>query len=122
MRGVREYTQKLLRNLDDLDPDIEVIKVNAPLDHIHLIIVRQASELGVSHIVPIISERTEKKGFNMERAKKILREASEQPLRDILPVLHDPTDLPLALSTISFQAIAFHTDAPTLSRERLNVS
>ena len=39
MRGVREYTQKLLRNLDDLDPDIEVIKVNAPLDHIHMVVV-----------------------------------------------------------------------------------
>ena len=39
MRGVREYTQKLLRNLDELDPDIEVIKVNAPLDHIHMVIV-----------------------------------------------------------------------------------
>ena len=39
MRGVREYTQKLLRNLDDLDPDMEVIKVNAPLDHIPMVVV-----------------------------------------------------------------------------------
>ena len=37
--GVRQYTQKLLQHLDTLDPDIEVIKVNAPLDHIHLIAV-----------------------------------------------------------------------------------
>ena len=37
--GVREYTQELLKNLDDLDPDIEVIKVNAPLDHVHAVIV-----------------------------------------------------------------------------------
>jgi|SRR3990167_2564296 len=39
VRGVREYAQKLIAHLDSLDPDIEVLKVNAPLDHIHLVIV-----------------------------------------------------------------------------------
>jgi putative transposase len=39
VRGVREYAQKLIAHLDGLDPDIEVVKVNAPLDHIHLVLV-----------------------------------------------------------------------------------
>ena len=31
--------QKLLKHLDGLDPDIEVLKVNAPLDHVHMVMV-----------------------------------------------------------------------------------
>lgn len=37
--GVRQYAQKLLKDLDGLDPDIEVLKVNVPLDHVHMVIV-----------------------------------------------------------------------------------
>ena len=37
--GVRQYAQKLIKTLDGLDPDIEVLKVNAPLDHVHMVIV-----------------------------------------------------------------------------------
>ena len=37
--GVRQYAQKLLKGLDGLDPDIEVLMVNVPLDHVHMVIV-----------------------------------------------------------------------------------
>jgi putative transposase len=37
--GVRQYAQKLLKSLDGLDPDIEVLKVNIPLDHVHMVVV-----------------------------------------------------------------------------------
>ena len=37
--GVRQYAQKLLKDLDGLDPDIEVLLVNIPLDHVHMVIV-----------------------------------------------------------------------------------
>ena len=42
------------------------------------IILQKATELGVSKITPIISERTEIKDLNYERAKKIIIEATEQ--------------------------------------------
>ena len=41
-------------------------------------ILQKATELGVSKITPIISERTEIKDLNYERAKKIIIEATEQ--------------------------------------------
>lgn len=41
-------------------------------------ILQKATELGVSKIIPIISERTEVKELNYDRAKKITIEATEQ--------------------------------------------
>ena len=41
-------------------------------------ILQKATELGVSKIIPIVSERTEVKELNIDRAKKIVIEATEQ--------------------------------------------
>jgi len=50
-----------------------LVKKN-PMDSI----LQKATELGVTKITPIISERTEVKELNFERAKKIVIEATEQ--------------------------------------------
>lgn len=65
-------------------------------------VIQKATELGVSKIIPIISSRSEKKGFNMERANKISIEASEQSGRaDIVEIreIIDLKDIVLPMST-----------------------
>ncbi len=66
-------------------------------------VIQKATELGVSHVLPIISERSEKKGLNMERARKILIEASEQSGRVTLPTLNTPEYLDVVLERLSNQ-------------------
>ena len=50
-------------------------------------IVEKATELGVTHIVPVLAERSEKKALNMERLNKIALEASEQSGRGNVPTI-----------------------------------
>ncbi len=37
--GVKQYAETILKNVPHLEPDIEVIKINVQLDHVHMVIV-----------------------------------------------------------------------------------
>ena len=39
VKGVKQYAEKIFRNIEDLDGDIEVIKTNVQIDHVHMIVV-----------------------------------------------------------------------------------
>lgn len=61
-------------------------------------VLEKAAEVGVSEIVPVLSARSEKKSLNAERCEKILKEASEQSGRAIIPKLYPVTSLERAIS------------------------
>jgi 16S rRNA (uracil1498-N3)-methyltransferase len=52
--------------------------------------LEKATEIGVSEIIPMICERTEKTGFKFDRMKSILVSAMLQSQQTFLPVLHEP--------------------------------
>ncbi len=54
-------------------------------------IARQATELGVTHIIPVLAARSEKKNLNFERLSTIVIEACEQSGRGSVPLLSDIT-------------------------------
>ncbi len=65
-----------------------LVKKN-PMD----IILQKATELGVSRIIPIISDRTEIKELNFDRAKRIVTEATEQSNQLVPPEIADVSSL-----------------------------
>lgn len=64
-------------------------------------VLQKATELGVSHFIPLIADRSEKTGFNSDRAKKIVIEASEQCGRSDIPTIREPMQVETALDELS---------------------
>lgn len=70
-----KFLSKIKENTNTLNIELAIclVKKNAME-----IILQKATELGIKKIIPIISERTEVKEINFERANKIVIEATEQ--------------------------------------------
>lgn len=75
------------------------------------LILEKCTELGVSEFHPVISERSDPNKFlseqKLERARKIITEASEQSGRGELPTIHEPVFLSEVLKNFSGDGIVF---------------
>lgn len=60
-------------------------------------VLQKCTEIGVSNFVPITSERSIRDNFNIDRAHKIVQEASEQCGRSNIPMVREPITLQEAL-------------------------
>ena len=90
-------------NISNIELAICLVK-KSPMETI----LQKATELGVSKIIPIISERTEVKELNFERANKIVVEATEQSNQLIPPQISKVTKLKDYLKDLdSFSKLLF---------------
>lgn len=86
--------------------DMEPIKPKRPVylfwslikNENNSLVIQKATELGATNLVPILTERAVKTGFNLERAEKIAIEASEQSGRSTIPHIREPISLDEMLS------------------------
>lgn len=65
---------------------------------------QKATELGVTHIYPILAERTVVHKFNLEHAKSVMIEACEQCERMDIPQIMPPNDLSETLKKLKGKA------------------
>jgi 16S rRNA (uracil1498-N3)-methyltransferase len=63
-------------------------------------LIEKAVELGVTHLHPILTARTENRKLNMERLQAQILEAAEQSERLSIPVLHEMKSLQGALRDV----------------------
>jgi len=59
VKGVKEYTEKLITHLPELAPDIEVVKLNVQVDHVHMVVVIPP-RYAVARVVQYIKLQTAK--------------------------------------------------------------
>ena len=76
------------KELSNIELAICLVKKN-PMENI----LQKATELGISKIIPIISERTEVKELNHDRANKIVIESTEQSNQLSPPKISEVTKL-----------------------------
>lgn len=62
--------------------------------------VQKATEIGVKEIIPLICKNTVKLGLNLERMRKIIKEAAEQSGRGILPTISEPINFREAIERV----------------------
>ncbi len=60
MKGVREYTEKILSHIPELYPDIEVVKLNVQEDHVHMVVVIP-HRIAVANAIQYIKTQSAKK-------------------------------------------------------------
>lgn len=65
--------------------------------------LEKATEIGVTEIIPLICERTEKTAFKFERMKSILVSAMLQSQQTWLPTLHEPVIFGKLVTTATHQ-------------------
>jgi 16S rRNA (uracil1498-N3)-methyltransferase len=63
------------------------------------LVLQKGTEIGISKFVPIISKRTEKQTFDVDRALRIIIEAAEQCGRSDIPDICDVISLEEAIGT-----------------------
>ena len=59
VKGVKEYAEKLFSHIPELDPDIEVVKLNIQVDHVHMLMVIPP-KCAVARVVQYIKSQSAK--------------------------------------------------------------
>lgn len=71
-------------------------------------LLEKATEIGVTHIYPLLAQRSEKEKFNAERLKAILVSAMLQSQQCFLPELHEPMSLKKIAAVAPEQKLIAH--------------
>ena len=109
--GINEDRQYQITAIQDTGVHLSLVTelaLNIPKKNIYLFwsllkkdkndwVIQKCTELGVRHFIPIIADRSEKTGFNIERAKKIIIESSEQCGRSDIPSVREPMSIEHAI-------------------------
>ena len=117
----KELKLKKIKSEKNFIPERKVVLLIALIkkDNFELVL-EKATEIGVTHFVPVVTERTLSKNINFERAQKIIREASEQCGRGDIPTLGDVASLDSVLKEYS-NLIAFDISGKVFESQKSDV-
>ena len=88
-------------------------------------LIQKCTEIGVKSFIPIISDHTVNRKLNLERIKKIIKEAVEQSNQVHLPEIHSPISFDQYISSLDKNDDIFFADIQSdihLSNFKINFS
>jgi len=98
----KEADVRLIKKIDQEKSSLPVVHLYLPLikkDKVELVL-EKGTELGVASFTPVITDRTVVKNIPMERARKIIIEASEQSGRVTVPAISEAISLREAVGQV----------------------
>ncbi|MEJ0062679.1 MAG: 16S rRNA (uracil(1498)-N(3))-methyltransferase [Alphaproteobacteria bacterium] len=105
-KGKKNISARCLERTRAQAEESELWLLFAPLKRDHLdYLVQKASELGVTHLMPVATQHTVAERVNLVRLRAIAMEAAEQCERLSLPEILAPLPLPKALENIKTQRL-----------------
>lgn len=104
--GIKNLELQIINSKQNIIPEKKVILFMSLIKKENFELVSEkATEIGVTKIVPIVSERTLLKKINKERIEKILVEASEQCGRGDVPEFCEIANLELSITNLNTEEI-----------------
>lgn len=98
--GKRDVRLSLIRRLKDQPPESELRLCFAPIKQPRIDwLIEKATELGATHLCPVITRRTQVPKLRPERLEAIAVEAAEQCERLSVPVIEEPVALERLLAS-----------------------
>ncbi|MGI8637853.1 MAG: RsmE family RNA methyltransferase [Segetibacter sp.] len=91
--------QAIVRKQQELCVAISLLKTASRFEWF----LEKATEIGVTEIIPLLCDRTEKQHFRYDRMMQILKSAMMQSKQVWLPVLHQPTALSGAINSSNYK-------------------
>ena len=114
LHGVRGRIISMHRNLGEPTRNLTIGLALLKQQTRYTLFLEKAVELGVTRIIPLITERTESRTWRAERARKVMIAALKQCNRSRIPDLQAPTPLPDVLLPGTLLADP-HADKPLRS-------
>jgi len=97
------------RNANELPGRTTLYCALLKADHFELA-AQKATEVGISEIVPLVTERTVKGSLRVDRVRKIVREAAELAGRGLVPAVQEPVTMERILTEASRNDVNFFFD------------
>jgi 16S rRNA (uracil1498-N3)-methyltransferase len=102
---------KLISKIDNINKPGKISLIfslikSSKLDYL----IQKCTEIGVKSFVPVISEKSVAKNFNIKRTEKIIKESCEQSNQLFLPAIHEVEKLEKKIKSFDKNSIVFFAD------------
>ena len=102
---------KLISKIDNINKPGKISLIfslikSSKLDYL----IQKCTEIGVKSFIPVISEKSVAKNFNIKRTEKIIKESCEQSNQLFLPAIHEVEKLEKKIKSFDKNSIIFFAD------------